>query len=776
MIPTIFAIVLCQADALSFRGQPSLLQPQNSSEKEKGDLKVLEDMENKMMHMAKSGNAATPSLKVFVDQLIPSLGLMEKAIRDEHKSEQTSLNNLIKPFEDCTHAKATALSDANKILTSQKALSQTHKKCRDTESDAAKKSADCLAIESSLLEVRNAHCDAFKKFPKTPQLSLVPSPIPNEKYRPWLERVKTWVLDELDKFDKSKENCEKNQKLYDERKKICDGLKQNYSDQKSTCDKKQAALETTSCSYTTKVEDTCSQYDTCYAGAQKAYSAGITTIQETQANFEFQYEVVKRIMCLCGLFSSSTNTDLKEADVEGCKKKTHDVSDFKLVAPDEPIGAIQCPPVADKKPCTNQYLSTEYGSLPSNAKAATCQACFTGKCPRRSGWTYLLDYTDERGVDDIPDTVQNVATGFTTKNAFYIGNGELEKLDMNKVKDLTVCFASSSAIDSFGNCNEACEKLTTSSYSDGGTGCEFPDVTNKVKKVVAGLSGQCLSKGIFYKPAVHQGPKFKDEHANKHWMANQDEQAAASHSLKGLQFVGKPNDINILGGLSYSGKSGGGSSGMTGSIRVATSGTTYWEHTIDKYGGHSKTRCPIAIGIAARADGSGSRLAWYGYHGNFNHFSRSMTCTGATQFMNDGEVISTKYFADEGKLVYYKNCNPVYSCSVAKQAWYPYFSHANDGTYSCKNTVNVGASAYTCPQLAQPGPLQESHFSGALEYGPSKGAGFTGSGFGPTLFIKGGVNPVSDTVQKQGDAELAFLDHAQHGTLDVDTIQIMYKA
>jgi len=83
---------------------------------------------------------------------------------------------------------------------------------------------------------------------------------------------------------------------------------------------------------------------------------------------------VKRLMCFCNLFSQADGADLASADIDACKNASHDTTHLQLTLPIIPGPPVPCQAV-DQKPCTPSYNSTEYGSLPSNAQAATCQAC-----------------------------------------------------------------------------------------------------------------------------------------------------------------------------------------------------------------------------------------------------------------------------------------------------------------------------------------------------------------------------------------------------------------
>jgi len=136
---------------------------------------------------------------------------------------------------------------------------------------------------------------------------------------------------------------------------------------------------------------------------------------------------------------------------------------------------------------------------------------FTGKCSHQSGWTYILDYSDERGKDDIPDTPKDIANGFANKNAFFMGNANLEQLNLMNTMNLEVCFASSSA-----NCIESCEPINANSWV-ANSACSFPSLTDNRKKAIAALSGQCVASGVV--PFMKKGKsrRFPDPYAQVRW-------------------------------------------------------------------------------------------------------------------------------------------------------------------------------------------------------------------------------------------------------------------
>jgi len=378
----IFAIVLTGADALSLRGHPSLLQaklplPQNSTAKEQE--KTLGDMEATLMRMAKSGHVGTP-LKDFADLIMPHLTSMEGAINASHTTDQTTMDSYGAAFTTCTEAKTTADGEASTLLVTKGTQSTAHKNCRTSEGMAQTNYTNCVTAMNSLETSKKTACDAYILANKAPDVNLVPQPGMGASYRSWLVSVKDWVINELANLDAAHESCVNASILYDNKKLECEGTNGQgglwlvHDNLKAQCNANQTALEGTTCSYAAKVESSCSEYSTCYSDANDAYESGKSNLLSAQSNRVTEYNLVKRLMCFCNLFSQADGADLASADIDACKNASHDTTHLQLTLPIIPGPPVPCQAV-DQKPCTPSYNSTEYGSLPSNAQAATCQAC-----------------------------------------------------------------------------------------------------------------------------------------------------------------------------------------------------------------------------------------------------------------------------------------------------------------------------------------------------------------------------------------------------------------
>jgi len=323
----IFAIVLTGADALSLRGHPSLLQaklplPQNSMAKEQE--KTLGDMEATLMRMAKSGHVGTP-MKDFADLIMPHLTSMEGAINASHTTDQTTMDSYGAAFTTCTEAKTTADGEASTLLVTKGTQSTAHKNCRTSEGMAQTNYTNCVTAMNSLETSKKTACDAYILANKAPDVNLVPQPGMGASYRSWLVSVKDWVINELANLDAAHESCVNASILYDNKKLECEGANGQgglwlvHDSLKTQCNANQTALEGTTCSYASAVESACSGYSTCYTNANTSYFAGKANLLSAQSNRILEYQLVKRLMCFCNLFSAANGADLASADIDTCK-------------------------------------------------------------------------------------------------------------------------------------------------------------------------------------------------------------------------------------------------------------------------------------------------------------------------------------------------------------------------------------------------------------------------------------------------------------------------
>lgn len=101
----------------------------------------------------------------------------------------------------------------------------------------------------------------------------------------------------------------------------------------------------------------------------------------------------------------------------------------------------------------------------------------------------LVFYHDDDGVDDIPNTAEEIARGFQSPNAAFVGNEHLKKLQITGVR---MCLEESHAPD--GHCKSICYDVVDGDFTYTGPGMPG-GMASDWQKLVAALSGQ-IDTGI----------------------------------------------------------------------------------------------------------------------------------------------------------------------------------------------------------------------------------------------------------------------------------------
>ena len=107
---------------------------------------------------------------------------------------------------------------------------------------------------------------------------------------------------------------------------------------------------------------------------------------------------------------------------------------------------------------------------------------------QESGWTYVHEVDDDPTVDDIPNSPSDVAAGYATANAYYIGNAALDAMTWTQ---LEVCIGQYSLA---GACAFDCRPILANQAAFGITNDKFPTVSgmsSNFKKLAACWVGQC---------------------------------------------------------------------------------------------------------------------------------------------------------------------------------------------------------------------------------------------------------------------------------------------
>lgn len=241
-------------------------------------------------------------------------------------------------------------------------------------------------------------------------------------------------------------------------------------------------------------------------------------VRADEAARKAQYTSAKHIQCFVQVLNASS--DDQGALLQKCTQNLEvDTSMLDIYYPSTPAEE-QCEsaPVAEP-PCTGGFVSSHYTtkSWHASASANSCNECphlttttttptpttttrgvvnlvpaeFTERCPHQEGWTYILDYSDNREQNDVPDEFSAIAAGFANSNAFYIGNDKLGELN---IKTAQMCALVSSVRLEDGSCQWSCIDIPDVEGWDLPACDECSGLGNGLKSFIAMLSGQARGR------------------------------------------------------------------------------------------------------------------------------------------------------------------------------------------------------------------------------------------------------------------------------------------
>jgi len=332
-----------------------------------------------MFHLLQATQKGTP-MKDLLDIVNPEIDKMEKQILDAKTSAQHALDGIDVSFTKCKTNKRVGEGEADGLQSTMNGKRQPHKDCRGFESSDKIEYDSCGKTMDALKTTMNLACDEYNKAVKAPNVNLVPAQNGNEDYKLWLGRVKTWVDDELSSVTRKEAACNTAKSNYDNEKERCEGLsgdgglKKAWEDKKTQCDEAQTAFETAACEYFSKVEATCSAYETCVAATKTVYDNQRPHIEKEEKDRETEYRAVQRIKCLLDVWGAQGDS-VDKAKLQECVDKTHSTSHLEVSYPTPPeVPSCALP----ERPCTTGptgFVTAEYGGLPAHAPNKACTPC-----------------------------------------------------------------------------------------------------------------------------------------------------------------------------------------------------------------------------------------------------------------------------------------------------------------------------------------------------------------------------------------------------------------
>jgi hypothetical protein len=148
------------------------------------------------------------------------------------------------------------------------------------------------------------------------------------------------------------------------------GQKKEFEDKKEDCDAIQSQQETATCSYVSKVDDSCESFASCANTVADGYEAQLTGMQTLEAQRKVEWNATERLLCMLGAYSADGSVDATK--LQTCQLIGDNTSHLNLNYPTPTPRPGPCPGLLPH-PCGADYISQEYGGL--DAPAAECTAC-----------------------------------------------------------------------------------------------------------------------------------------------------------------------------------------------------------------------------------------------------------------------------------------------------------------------------------------------------------------------------------------------------------------
>merc|ERR1719188_2009133 len=249
---------------------------------------MLKSAESMLMDLA-SRHAGTP-LADLVEQIRPFILQMQDSIRAAHSSAQQTLNNFADDFSGCNTAKDNGEREATSLENTKNGHSDDHKACRTLQRSAHDQWSACESTLATLQDAVDSSCQLYESAQRTPGCSGIP-PNPGETWRSYVIRAATWFATERDSFLHKEEVCNNDTARLQAQRTTClgsdgsSGQRQTWEDKVQECDGIQNHLESATCSYVSKVDDTCESFASCT-------NSNLVILRLRQLNHQFCHLVI----------------------------------------------------------------------------------------------------------------------------------------------------------------------------------------------------------------------------------------------------------------------------------------------------------------------------------------------------------------------------------------------------------------------------------------------------------------------------------------------------
>jgi len=317
----------------------------------------------------------TPAIREWANRTTAEIHSMMAMVKNESEQDADGLRKRFASFAVLAKKLNDATKKANAVngkLAS--AASQTHLSCRSIECQLVNNRTLCiqelqeLKSDSEFADIRAslsaAHGKTCTSDGALPESELLPA-------------QKSWITDLLGAFAAGKIAAEKlDQSLQKQLDKSQEfkGLLKRLSAKRVECDSSQTTWENAACNYAQSVNTACQIYKATYAVDKEAYDATLahTKLRDDDRNVEFAS--LHRTSCVLKLIAAvSSDGGLTNATktIQQCYAANLSMSDWLVIDYKEAPEELSCPPLPSY-PCSEDFISTEYGDLQEGCPASKC--------------------------------------------------------------------------------------------------------------------------------------------------------------------------------------------------------------------------------------------------------------------------------------------------------------------------------------------------------------------------------------------------------------------
>jgi hypothetical protein len=316
---------------------------------------------------SQGGGAAKAESMEEVTKLLEKTLLPDILNQSEHA--QKELDDMMAAFKAC-EAPSFDLAPLKNVSDARGPIKAAHDKCRGLQNQAYNDEQVCEGQLAALKSAMDAACGAVEAVKRDPgDAAGQCKPAAGMVYEDWLDVNAHWFAKKAKEFKGLQKACDEAAGAYKAQVPVCAGKKSAVLNKKEACNVQQSDLEDSYCKVESALVEGCTDYSECYKVAMEEYNNRVPVIKAEEKARKINWRVFKRIACLLPVLKAGG----KAADIEACKKKTHETKHLDLKYQDAPPQEL-CPG-AGPMPCAADFKRAVYGGLPEHGVAAECKPC-----------------------------------------------------------------------------------------------------------------------------------------------------------------------------------------------------------------------------------------------------------------------------------------------------------------------------------------------------------------------------------------------------------------